>query len=204
MTYRFAVIAIAALCLSYASVQWLLDVRKQKPSAEAALMPGGAIPLKPSATVPSFRQVDPAEQQRTAFQGDDDEARNGLRRAVYDTASNLKKDPCNDGLKKQYIAAATKYARAQLGVAPCLARGTCNSDAEFAPLEKAFGTRFDDTLRDVMREVHGRGTIRDGDFDKDVVRQVAIMAKDIAINPDAPPAARRDWLEARGERSCQP
>jgi hypothetical protein len=52
--------------------------------------------------------------------------------------------------------------------------------------------------------VHRTGTIREGDFGKDVVGYVAILAKDLAINPDTPPAARRDWLEFRGAGSCQP
>lgn len=206
MTFRFAVIAIAALCLSYTSVQWLLDVGKEKPSAKAELMPSGAVPLQPSAKIPVFRQVDPVEAQRNRFKGDDDEVRDRLRWAVHDTAKNLIKSPCNDGLKSQYIAAATNYARAKLSIAPCMAKNTCNekTEAQLDLLRKTFKTGLDETVRELMYDVHRSGTIREGDFGKDVVYYVAILAKDLSINPDAPPAARRDWLEARGERSCQP
>lgn len=206
MSYRFAAVAIAALILSYWSVQWLVGVRQEAPSTNAALMPSGAVPLKPSAKVPVFRQVDPAEYNSDPLKGDNDEVRDGLRRAVHDTAKDLIKTPCNDDLKKQYIAAATNYASAQLSIAPCMARNTCNekTEAQLDLLAKTFKTRFDDTIRDRMYEVHRTGTIREGDFGKDVVGYVAILARDLAINPLTPADTRREWLESRGAGSCQP
>ena len=196
MSYRFMATVVAAVFLSYAGMQWYLAQRPQMVIA----------PLSPNPKIPSFRQVDPEEQKRTAFQGDNDEVRQGLRRAVYDTGKNLIGNPCDDDLRNQYIAAATKYARAQLSIAPCLARYTCNerNEAQLDLLQKAFKTRFDETVRDLMMEVHGSGTILEGDFGQDVVVLVATMTKDIAINPIADPAVRREWIENHRELDCRP
>lgn len=196
MSYRFMATVVAAMFLSYAGVQWYLA---QRPPVLVS-------PSSPNPRIPTFRQVDPDEYKRTVFQGDNDDVREGLRRAVYDTAKSLIRTPCDDELRNQYIAAATKYARAQLSIAPCLARQTCNerNEAQLDLLQKAFKTRFDETVRDLMYDVHRTGTILDGDFGEDVVVVVATMTKDIAINPIADPAIRREWMENRRELSCRP
>ena len=191
MTYRFAAIVVAALFLSYESMQWFLGVRQ----------------VMPSAKIPSFQQIDPVEHERNKFKGDNDDVRDGLRREVHDTAKELIKNPCNAYFRDRYVAAATKYARAHLSIAPCLERANCNSKKEVAQLElvwKAFKTPFDDTVTDLMREVHGSGAIREGDFGQDVIVWVATTTKDIAINPIADPAIRREWIENRREPVCRP
>ena len=189
MTYRFAAIVVAALFLSYASMQWFLGVRQ----------------VMPSAKVPTFHQIDPVEYERNKFKGDSDAVRDGLRREVHDTAKELLKNQCNAYYRDRYVAAATKYARAHLSIAPCLQRNTCNSKKEYAQLElvwKAFKTPFDDTVTDLMRDVHGSGAIREGDFGQDVVVWVTMTAKDIANNPIADPATRREWIENRRQPVC--
>lgn len=191
MTYRFAAVAIAALFFSYASMQWLLGVRQ--------VMPG--------ARIPTFHQIDPVEYEKSKFKGDSDAVRDGLRREVYDTGKEFMKNQCNAYYKDLYVAAATKYARAHLSIAPCLQGFTCNSKKEYAQLElvdKAFKTPFDDTVIDMMREVHGSGAIREGDFGQDVVVWVAMTTKDIAINPISPPAVRSEWIENRRQPVCHP
>lgn len=192
ISYRFMAVAIALLFASYATLHWLFSVRQ----------------LMPSPNIPSFHRVgtsdDPRDNHEDAYQSDGDDVRDGLRRVVQNTASNLIKSPCNGYLRDEYIAAATKYARAWLSISSC--KTTCNRSKESAQLElaqKAFNTPFDKTVRDLMRKVHDTDTIREGDFGSDVIVMVARMASDPVINPTADPAARRSMKEMRTPLTCR-
>lgn len=192
ISLRFTAVAVTLLFLSFAAVQWLFSVRQ----------------VMPNAKIPTFHRVgtsdDPRYNQEDAFASDTDEVRDGLRRVLQNTGNNLLANPCNGYLRDQYIAAATKYARAWLSISPCLQR--CNSK-ELARLElaqKAFGTPFDKTVRELMRRIHDTDTIRPDDFGKDVVVTVAQMAGDAVINPLADPGARQSVREFRSPLTCRP
>ena len=194
VSYRFIAIAVAMLFASYATVQWLLTPRQ----------------LMPDARVPSFHRIgtsdDPLQNQVDPNKSDGDEVRDSLRRAVLATAKDLRKSPCNDYLRDQYIAAATKYVRARLSIAPCAAT-KCTSNKDWAQVElagKAFNTPFDDTVREAMVSVHETDTIREGDFAPGVVLLVAMMARDRLISPVADPAVRKLERESRAPLSCRP
>src|SRR5215475_11025106 len=134
MSYRFIAVTVALMFASYATLHWLFTVRQ----------------LMPSPNIPSFHRIgtsdDPRYNQQDAHESEGDDVRDGLRRVVQNTANNLLKSPCNDYLRDEYIAAATKYARAWLSISSCLT--TCNRSKERAQLElaqKAFNTPFDQT-----------------------------------------------------------
>jgi len=192
MSYRFIAIAVAMLFVSYATVQWLVTPRQMMPNAK----------------LPAFHRVgtsdDPRQNQPDPNESDGDEVRDGLRRVTLASANNLLTSPCNDYLRDQYIAAASKYARAWLSIALCGDR--CSSRAEIAQMDlakKAFKTPLDDTVRDVMRRVHQTDTIREGDFSPDVVRLVARMSHDFLISPAADPEVRKRERESRVTLSCR-
>ncbi len=192
VSYRFAALAVALLFLSFASLQWLFTVRQ----------------VMPNAKIPSFHRVgtsdDPRYNQEDAFESDRDEVRDGLRRVVLNTGNNLLASPCNGYLRDQYIAAATKYARAWLSISPCLQRCDSKALAKLELAQKAFGTPFDKTVFELMRRIHDTDTIREGDFGQDVVVTVARMSGDAVINPSADPAFRRSAKEFRTPLTCRP
>jgi hypothetical protein len=191
---RLIAIAIALCAVSYAATQWLSAVR--------------VIPLKPDQRVPSFHRVDPDSprtQVEASHASDMDPVRDRLRWAVVDSADSLSSDPCNDGLKARYVNAATNYARAWLSVAPCVATRTCSSADE--PLlqraQEAFGSPLDHRVRDAMHKAHQTDAIRDGDFPKDVVNHVALLAADPVINPLAEPKIKQTFRDERTPLSCR-
>jgi hypothetical protein len=191
---RLIATAIALCVVSYAATQWLSAVR--------------VIPLKPDPRVPTFHRVDPDSPQtqvEASHASDMDPVRDGLRWAVLDSAQSLSDDPCNDQLKARYINAATNYARAWLSVAPCVATRTCSSADE--PLlqraQEAFGSPLDHRVRDAMRKAHETDALREGDFPKDVVNHVALLAADPVINPRAEPASKQIFRETRAPLSCR-
>jgi len=193
MSYRFLAIAVAMLFVSYATVQWLTTPRQ----------------LMPDARVPSFHRIGTSDdpRQNQPNDSDGDEVRDGLRRDVLAAADDLRESPCNDYMRDRYIAAATKYARAWLSIAPCFPH--CNparkvEDAQLDRAKKAFDTPFDDRVSEAMARAHQTDTIREGDFAPDVVRWVAMRSRDILINPVANPAARESERERREPLSCRP
>jgi hypothetical protein len=176
---------------SYATVQWLVTPRQ----------------LMPDARVPSFHRIGTSDDPRENHDpngSDGDEVRDSLRRGVLATANDLRESPCNDYMRNRYIAAATKYARAWLSIAPCF--GHCTSNKESAQLDlaaKAFKTPLDDRVTEAMVRVHQTDTIREGDFAPDVELWVAERSRDILVNPVANPVARKSEREHRARLSCR-
>jgi hypothetical protein len=191
-SYRFMAIAVALMFASYATVQWLVTPRQ----------------LMPDARVPSFHRIGTSDDPRENHDpngSDGDEVRDGLRRSVLATANDLSESPCNDYMRDRYIAAATKYARAWLSIAPCFPH--CTSNKESAQLDlaaKAFKTPLDDRVTEAMVSAHETDTIRAGDFAPDVERWVAQRSRDILINPVANPVARKSEREHRAPLTCRP
>jgi hypothetical protein len=192
ISYRFTAVAVALLFLSFATLQWLFSVRQ----------------VMPNPKIPTFHRIgtsdDPRYNQEDTSESDRDEVRDSLRRVLLNTGNNLLANPCNDYLRDQYIAAATKYARAWLSISPCLQRCNSNELAKLELAQKAFGTPFDKSVREVMRNIHDTDTIRQGDFGKDVVVTVANMAGDATINPLADPDVRKSVKEFRSPLTCRP
>ena len=193
MSYRFMAIAVALIFVSYATVHWLTTPRQ----------------LMPNAKLPSFHRVgtsdDPGQNLGDPNKSDGDEVRDGLRRDVIATANDLRESPCNDYMRDQYIAAATKYARAWLSIAPC--GGNCRSNKDYAQLDlaaKAFKTPLDERVHEAMARVHQTDTIRQGDFAPDVVPMVAMMSRDALLNSRADPAFQKGVRESRAPLSCRP
>ncbi len=191
-TVRFLGIAFAVFIAAWLGHRWLFAVQ----------------PLKPDARIPTFHRVDPndpREQFRNSYATDDDNVRNALRQAVYDAASDLADEPCNDALKARYVEAATKYARAWLSIAPCVDNHTCG-DRDGVRLDRAqqaFGTPLDARVRDKMVKAHETGAVRPGDFPKDAVSLVAEFARDPVINPFAAPQFKKMAEEMRSAPSCR-
>jgi hypothetical protein len=176
MTFRFIGIALATLIVA------VLVPRLLTPPA-----------LKPDPRLPTFRQVDvkdPRTQlETTSYASDRDAVRDRLRQAVLDAAVALKRTPCNQAVKADYIAAAAAYARARISIAPCVASKTCrqSDNARIELAQKAFGSPADRRVREAMNRAHATGTIAKGDFPDDVVREVAQLAGDGSIDPTASP-----------------
>ena len=191
VSYRFIAIAVAVLFVSYATVQWLLTPRQ----------------VMPDARIPSFHRIGTSDdpRQNQPNDSDGDEVRDSLRRGVLTTADDLRESPCNDYMRDRYIAAATKYARAWLSIAPCFPH--CTSNKESAQLDlaaKAFKTPLDDRVTEAMVSAHETDTIRAGDFAPDVEQWVAQRSRDILINPVANPVARKSEREHRAPLTCRP
>lgn len=184
-TFRFIGTALAMFIAVFLGARWLLAPRA----------------LKPDARVPTFHQVDVKDPrfqlEQTSFASDNDTVRNGLREAVLDEADTLQDSPCDDKRKARYVEAATRYARAWISIAPCVGTRTCGQSdgARLDLAQKAFGSPFDRRVREAMTRVHGTRAIAKGDFPNDVVRLVAQLTGDGAINPDASPAALAVYAE---------
>jgi hypothetical protein len=192
-SYRFMAIAFVLMFASYATVQWLTTPRQ----------------LMPDPRVPSFHRIGTSDdpRQNQPNDSDGDEVRDGLRRAVLATADDLRESPCNDYMRDRYIAAATKYARAWLSIAPCFPHCNPNKKVEEAQLDrakKAFDTPFDDRVNEAMYRAHRTDTIREGDFAPDVVLWVAMRSHDRLINPMATTETRKSERELREPLSCRP
>lgn len=189
---RFAGLVVAAFMLTFAAAVWLLMPR----------------PLKPDARLPTWHRVDvdsPEYKFEQSSASDNDEVRDRLRHAVLEAAADLLNEPCNDAMKARYIEAATKYARAWLSIVPCLATWTCGSSdgPRTERAQKAFGSPLDHRVHEAMEKAHATGAIREGDFPKDTVHLVALLAADPVMNPTANPASKKAAQERRGERVCR-
>src|ERR1700731_2877552 len=128
-TFRFVGTALAMLIVVILAARWLAPR-----------------PLKPDPRLPTFHQVDVKDPrfqlEATSFASDNDRVRDALRQAVLDEASALQGAPCDKALKASYIAAAAKYARAWISVAPCVGTRTCrqSDNARLDLAQKAFGS----------------------------------------------------------------
>jgi hypothetical protein len=189
---RFAGLVVVAFALSFAGVFWLVVPHS----------------LNPAALLPSWHVVDadtrhPREQGSNA--ADSEQARDKLRNAVIEAADDLRREPCNDAMKARYIAAATKYARAWLSIAPCVGTQSCGSSdgPRLDRAQQAFGTPLDRQAREAMQKAHETGALKEGDFASDAVIMVATFARDPGINPHADPKIKKLTLEMRSERGCR-
>jgi hypothetical protein len=160
-------------------------------------------PLEPDPRVPTFQQR-AAEDERhrmeaTSSASDNDAVRDGLRQAVLEGAKSFGDDPCNEAMKRLYVEAATKYARAWLSIVPCMKTSTCGSSdgPKIDRAQQAFGSPLDHRVRDAMQKAHGTGALVRGDFPTDVVELVTLLAADPVLNPRADPAIRTATLEMR-------
>jgi hypothetical protein len=167
--------------------------------------------LKPDARIPTFQPVDPNSRHRmmeveTFGGGDNDSARNELRRAVLEAATKLRVRPCDAEVKARYVKAATDYARAWLSIVPCVGTRTCgeSDEARLDQAQKAFGTPLDRRIQDAMAEAHRTGVIETGDFPKDIVELLAGMARDPTINPRAASFIQDSARDFRGPPLCLP
>jgi hypothetical protein len=168
-------------------------------------------PLRPDSRLPTFQPVDPASRQRmmeleTFGGGDNDPARNALRKAVLDAATSLRVRPCDPDVKARYVKAATDYSRAWLSMVPCMGSRTCgpSDEARLNEAQTAFGTPLDGRVQDAMTEAHRTGVMDPGDFPADIVVIVAGMARDPAINPHAAGFLRDEIRDFRGPSVCTP
>jgi hypothetical protein len=191
-TLRFLGIAVGLL-LACLGIQWLLAPR----------------PLQPDARVPTFQRVDvnsPRYQmETTSYAGDHDAVRDALRRATLEAAQAFRDDPCNDAIKARYVEAATKYARAWLSIAPCVATATCGASdgPRLDRAQKAFGSPLDRRVREAMTKAHQTDAIAEGDFSGDVAPFVAEMAADPVINPRAAPRMKEVARDFRTPSTCR-
>lgn len=189
--YRFLFLAIAAMTISYAAVHWL-TIRQ----------------VMPNAKMPSFHSVgasdDPRQNQPNDSEGD--EVRDSLRRNLLKAADDLRENPCNDYFRDQYIAAATKYARAWLSIATCFpdCGRTGKGEQQLDRAKKAFATPLDDRVASAMNRAHDTDTIRAGDFSSDVELWVAAWSHDTALNPRASQADRNRVRASRQPLTCRP
>ena len=166
-------------------------------------------PLRPDARVPTFQKVDPDSPRFKLEQSsvtDGDATRDRLRMELLDYTQSLAADPCNETLKKRYIEAANDYARAWISIVPCIRSRTCGqSDSKRLDLAAhAFGTPMDHRLREAMRELHGKGIFKLGDFPDDTAFLVAELAGDGAINPRAVRAMSNGPVNAQSDPRPHP
>lgn len=179
-TLRFLGLAAFMFAVVFLGMSWFLRVE----------------PLKPSAQIPTFHQVDkgdPLLKLQQSSVSDDDPTRDGLRHDVLDDAKALSNDPCNGKLKTRYINAVVAYARAWLSIAPCMGARTCGSSdsQKIDRAQQAFGSPLDLRVRDAMESLHAKGIFAPRDFPKDTVRLVAELAADGSINSSADTEAFR-------------
>jgi hypothetical protein len=173
-TLRFFGLAAFMFAAVFLGVSWLFRVE----------------PLKPSARIPTFHQVDkddPLQKLAQTSVSDEDPTRDRLRHDVLDNAKALSDDPCNSQLKRWYIKAVVAYARAWISIAPCVATRTCGSgdSQKLDRAEQAFGSPLDVRVRDAMTHLHAKGIFGPADFPKDTARLVAELAADGSINSAA-------------------
>jgi hypothetical protein len=168
---RFAGVVVVLFLAVFFGGRWLLEVR----------------PLKPDPRLPTFQAVNP-DDPRTKLEktsvSDDDRTRDRLRKEVLDYAKPLSDDPCNKTLRAHYIKAVNDYARAWIGIAPCVGTQTCGS-SDSSLIERAqhaFGTPLDLRVRDAMAALHAKGIFGPADFPKDTVHLVAELAADPSVN----------------------
>jgi hypothetical protein len=188
---RLAGFAFAALVATYLGVQWLMGPR---PSPRE---------------VPAFHPIDVNSARykyESSYASENDAVRDGFRRTVLDAANELDRDACNQDLKARYIDAASRYARAWLSLAPCLATDracTASDESKLDRAQQAFSSPLDHRVREAMRRAHQGGSFQEGDFPREVVTLVAEMAADPTINPRATPQMKEIARDLRNEASCR-
>jgi hypothetical protein len=192
-TLRFFGLAAFMFAAVFLGMSWLLRVE----------------PLKPSAQIPTFRQVDkddPLQKLQQTSVSDDDPNRDRLRHDVLDDAKALSDDPCDSKLRARYIKAAVAYARAWISIAPCMGTRTCSSfdSPAIDRAQRAFGSPLDLRVRDAMEALHAKGIFAPRDFPKDTVRLVAQLAADGSINSSEDTEAfRRVEVQVGGGSSAR-
>jgi hypothetical protein len=135
-------------------------------------------------------------KDESSYASENDAVRDGFRHAVLDAANELGRDACNEAHKARYIDAATRYARAWLSLAPCLATNracTASDESKLDRAQQAFGSLLDHGVRDAMRKAHQSGGFQEGEFPREVLTLVADMAAGPTVNPFAAPQMK-EWL----------
>jgi hypothetical protein len=189
---RFYATAVGLFFVVFFGMKWALTVH----------------PLKPDARIPTFHHVD-TDSAEYKFQqssaSDNDPTRDRLRNDVIDYAKALKDDPCNQVLRANYIKAEVAYARAWISIVPCMANETCSGSWERNGTDravKAFGTPLDARVREAMAAAHTKARFGIGDFPRDTITVVSMMAADPLISPKADPRASRVALESSSAPDC--
>jgi hypothetical protein len=191
-TLRFCGLAVGLFFAVFFGMKWALTVQ----------------PLKPDARIPSFHHVDKDSEEykyQQSSASDNDPTRDRLRNDVMDYAKALGDDPCNEVLRANYIKAAVAYARAWISIVPCMAYETCSGSWERNGTDravKAFGTPLDNRVREAMTAVHRKARFGVGDFPKDTILVMSMMASDPLISPRADPRAARVALESSSAPDC--
>ncbi len=123
-------------------------------------------------TAPSFHQFGDG--------ADTDTERNALRYAAWNSARELRQEPCSQAAKQRYIEAATAYIRARNALAPCLATKTCGlaDQWKLAALARIFRTKLDDRVSEAMADAHVHTLFRLQDFPADVRGNVEGLTHD--------------------------
>jgi hypothetical protein len=192
---RFAGIALALLVVGYVGVQWLM-------APKVPTFQGVDVPK-----VPTFQRVDVNSARykyESSYASDSDARRDELRHAALDTAIEFGRNACDATLKARYIDAATKYARAWVSIAPCVATSTCTSSdrPRLDRAQQAFGSPLDRRVREAMRNAHETGRFDQRDFPTDILILLAEMAADPMINPEAALDFKELARDLRNEKRC--
>jgi hypothetical protein len=160
---RSVLMIVALFAASFLAVRWV---------TLGAPIPGlhvvRIVPLEPNARIEGFaersrRDIAAAGERewlesKTA-QGDSDPERTKLREALIVAATAFTGSPCNAEFHKQYLAAATAYARAFMTLRGCPKYpSSCpGSDAELELANRTFRTPADGRVKEAIRAVHEMG-----------------------------------------------
>jgi hypothetical protein len=68
--------------------------------------------------------------------------------------------------------------------------------------QRAFGSPFDQRVKEAMRNAHDTNAIFVGDFAKDLAPIVAMLASDPVINPSAAPQIKEAFANTRSPLNC--
>ena len=163
-TFRFMLFVAGVFALTFLGVSW---ARKGLPMMTAPVI----VPLQPDSRLPVFQSVRDGpgrdwESPKTS-QSDGNASRDKLRLELLQASNAYELSPCDETIRKNFVAALTDYARAWHELAHCRPGiGGCSSssDERFDVAAVAFGTPADIRVQEALHKAVGQGGLWRDDF----------------------------------------
>ena len=178
---RFILLAVGLFALMFVGASW---ARQGFP-----VMTYRVVPLQPSASIPTFNQAVKEGQRKDwvnskTNQSDGNPARDKVRQELLEASTAYSLSPCDETMRKNFIAALSNYTQAWYDLAFCKPGvGECarNSDERLDFAAAAFKTPADANVHKAMREALEQGGISATDFPAGLRRYVFLWSEGAGV-----------------------
>jgi hypothetical protein len=165
--FRFVLLAAGLFALMFVGGTWGVPWAKR-----GFPVMTNVVPLKPDASIPTFNQAVKEGQRRDwvnskTNQSDGNVARDNVRQELLAASTAYSLSPCDETMRKNFIAALSNYTQAWYDLAFCKpGAGECprNADQRLEAANASFKTPADANVQKALREALGQGGISMDDF----------------------------------------